>query len=42
MTLEVQIFSHTVPQLIALSDFDDTIAAPLKTISVAYIIAHIQ
>ena len=40
MTLETQIYSHTVPQLVAISHLDYTIIAPLTAITVTSVIVH--
>ena len=40
MTLETQIYYHTVPQLVAISHFDYTITALLTAITVTSIIVH--
>ena len=39
-TLETQIYSHTVPHLVAISHFDYTFAAPLTRITVTSTIVH--
>ena len=40
MTLETQIYNHTVTQLVAMSHYDYTITAPLTTITVTSFIVH--